>query len=57
MLNRICNNCLCLNIDCQGTTNTVWTGCILKKTSKPEKESHMTKEEVSDLIDKFNGRR
>lgn len=55
-MNRMCENCLCLNNGCTGTTETVWTGCIFKKTAEPEKESYMTKEEVSNLIDKLNGR-
>lgn len=31
-LNHMCKNCTCLNVDCNGTTNKVWTGCIYKKT-------------------------
>lgn len=55
-MNRMCKNCLCLNVDCAGTENQVWTGCVFKKTTAPEKESYMTKDEVSKLIDKLNGR-
>ena len=56
MLNRMCKNCLCLNADCAGTENQVWTGCIYKKTTTKETAEHMTKEEVSNLIDKLNRR-
>lgn len=56
MLNRMCENCLCLNNGCAGTTSMVWTGCIFKETLKPEKESYMSKEEVSDIIDKLSNR-
>jgi len=31
MLNRMCNNCLCLGKDCKGSTNHTWTGCAFKK--------------------------
>lgn len=30
-INRMCKNCTCLNVDCKGTTNQVWTGCVYKK--------------------------
>lgn len=30
-LNNMCKNCNCLNKDCKGTTNQVYTGCIFKK--------------------------
>lgn len=56
MLNRMCKNCLCLNNGCVGTNNTNWTGCVFKKTATKEAEREMTKEEVSKLIDKLNGR-
>lgn len=29
-LNPICNNCILYGTNCDGTTNPVWTGCILK---------------------------
>lgn len=57
MLNMMCKNCLCLNNDCNGTENQVWTGCVFKKTAEPEKESYMTKSEVHDLIDTLSNRK
>ena len=57
MLNMMCKNCISLDINCNGTKETVWTGCIHKKTLANETESYMTKEEVSKLIDKLNNNR
>lgn len=34
MLNKMCENCLCLGKDCNGTENQVWSGCIYRKTVK-----------------------
>ena len=31
MLNRMCNNCLCLGENCKGETDHTYTGCIFKK--------------------------
>ena len=36
-LNNMCPNCACLGVDCSGTYEAVWTGCIYRKT-KTEKE-------------------
>jgi len=41
-MNNMCNNCICLNVDCKGSQETVWTGCIFKKT---EKEINRTNEQ------------
>lgn len=57
MLNMMCNNCACLNADCNGTKETAWTGCIYRKTLVKEMESYMTKEEVSNLIDKLSNKK
>jgi len=32
-MNDMCNNCICLNVDCKGSQETVWTGCVSKKTA------------------------
>lgn len=55
-MNKMCKDCLCLNVDCVGTNNTNWTGCIYRKTAIKEVHKEITKEEVSNLIDKLNGR-
>lgn len=48
-MNRMCNNCICLNDSCKGSNNTVWTGCIFKKT-----ESNMTKQALLEhVLDQF----
>jgi hypothetical protein len=31
-MNDMCKNCACLNVDCKGTNETAWTGCVYKKT-------------------------
>ena len=30
-LNKMCNDCIKLNKECEGTTEKVWTGCIYKE--------------------------
>jgi len=57
MLNMMCKNCICLNGDCNGTKETVWTGCVYKKPIINETESHITKEEVANLIDKLSNKK
>lgn len=53
MLNRMCKNCLCLNNGCVGTNNTVWTGCIYRKTAIKQRNNELTKDEVYNLIEKL----
>lgn len=31
-LNRMCRSCRRRNVDCNGTTNPVWTGCVYRKS-------------------------
>lgn len=33
-LNSICEKCLKLGNDCDGTTNQVWTGCVYRQTAQ-----------------------
>ena len=48
-MNRMCNNCICLNNTCKGSNNTVWTGCIFRKT-----ENNMTKQALlENILDQF----
>lgn len=32
-LNRMCTSCRCLGTDCAGTTESVWTNCIYRKSA------------------------
>lgn len=36
MLNPMCKNCIYLGASCKGTQETVWTGCIYRKTKEAE---------------------
>ena len=31
-LNRMCKDCLCFGKDCKGSTNSIYTGCVFKKS-------------------------
>ena len=33
-MNDMCNNCICLNVDCKGSQESVLTRCIFKKTAQ-----------------------
>lgn len=51
MLNKICENCICLGVDCRGTENQVWTGCVHRKTeSKLNKLDNV----INYIYDKTN---
>lgn len=55
MLNKMCENCLCLGNDCKGTGNQVWSGCIYRKTEKDLvkllKIEGMTDGEIESIVD------
>lgn len=34
MMNRMCKNCARLGIDCKGTENQVWSGCVYKENAQ-----------------------
>ena len=52
-MNKMCKDCLCLNVDCAGTNNTNWTGCIYRKTAAKERNEEISKDEVYNLIEKL----
>lgn len=35
-LNSLCTNCICLGVDCEGTVEGVYTGCIFRKLVDPK---------------------
>lgn len=55
MLNKMCENCLCLGNECKGTENQVWSGCIYKRTErhlvKMLKIEGMTGGEIESIVD------
>ena len=38
-MNSMCLSCSCLNNDCSGTDNKVWSGCIYRKPTSKFKEN------------------
>ena len=48
MLNSMCLRCACLGVDCNGTENKVWSGCIYKK---PLEKGDNTSELRKKLVD------
>lgn len=48
MLNTMCNKCVRLGIDCQGTENQLWSGCIYQETD-PRKALKRTLAELEVL--------
>lgn len=49
-MNDMCNNCICLNEDCKGSQETVWTGCVFKKTEKEIVRTYRTKQETIEYF-------
>ena len=37
-MNRMCIDCKCLGVDCKGTDNNVWTGCVYRKCDNGERD-------------------
>lgn len=37
-MNPMCNDCIRLGKDCNGTSNPVWTGCVYKEKAKKEEK-------------------
>lgn len=58
-LNRMCASCQCLGTDCAGTAESVWTGCVYRKSTGPENSpyepviSREVMQERGVLISKF----
>lgn len=48
-MNDMCNNCICLNADCKGSNETVWTGCIFKKTEKDELKQKIENQKAENI--------
>lgn len=51
MLNKMCESCACLGIECNGTESQVWSGCIYRKT---ESELNKLDNVVNYIYDKTN---
>lgn len=58
-MNNMCKNCACLNVDCKGSQELAWTGCIYKKSipmitiNKTTDYFKITTEEASKIINEY----
>lgn len=49
MLNSMCTRCARLGIDCKGTENQVWTGCVYKEDIKQALKRTLAELEVLEM--------